>query len=823
MDFRTNKMKVFINMFQCQFILMLILILFLFFPLLLSSQTAIIQGKILDKENNEEINSVEIFIDELGKTIEVNGKGEYLIKDIPYGNYVMRIFAEEYSNLIYELKVDQEIIEMDFYLEKLSIQLETTTITDKKEDEGIGKLRNVEEFGLYGGKKSEVIRIESIIGNVSTNNPREIFKGIAGLNIHENDGAGLQLSIGGRGLDPNRTANFNTRQNSYDISADALGYPESYYTPPVQALKKIEIVRGAASLQYGSQFGGLLNFIFKDGHKTKAFNFISENTYGSNNLFNTFNSIGGTVKKINYYSFFQYKRGDGFRPNSEFDQKTAFAKIKIMPNKKWQIGIEYTYMDYLSKQPGGLQDFEFSENPFQSKRNRNWFRVKWNLAALDFTYYINKKSRINSRNFFLYAGRDALGDLGPINRPDPLRERDLVMGKYKNFGNETRFLQQYDIKDKLSTFLVGFRYYQGFTENKQGFASELSDADFNFITEDPNKASYDFPSRNAAFFAENLFMITNKFSLTPGIRFEYIKTASDGYFYKRIYSGNDIVFEEKIDDAKKNKRTILLAGLGLSYQLKEELEIYANFSQNYRSINFTDLAIQNPNILVDSLLQDEKGFNFDLGIRGNLFKDKIKIDATAFALRYNNRIGIKDVIIQNEIGVNSLVDFRTNIGDALILGLETYIESDLIQFIKTDSDFKLIAFSNLSFIQGKYLSGGSDIKGNKVELIPPLNWKTGFSFFWKDFKTSFQYSLTSEHFSDATNATFVANATRGTIPTYSVMDFSAAYTWKWFTLSGGINNLGDSHYFTRRTTSYPGPGIIPAQGRNYYLSLKLDL
>ena len=70
----------------------------------------------------------------------------------------------------------------------------------------------------------------------------------------------LQLSIGGRGLDPNRTASFNTRQNGYDISADVLGYPESYYTPPAEALGEIQIVRGAASLQYGTQFGGLINF-----------------------------------------------------------------------------------------------------------------------------------------------------------------------------------------------------------------------------------------------------------------------------------------------------------------------------------------------------------------------------------------------------------------------------------------------------------------------------------------------------------------------------------------------------------------------------------
>ena len=59
------------------------------------------------------------------------------------------------------------------------------------------------------------------------------------------------------------------RQNGVEMSADALGYPESYYSPPIQAVEQIEIVRGAASLQYGTQFGGLINFKLKDAPEDK--------------------------------------------------------------------------------------------------------------------------------------------------------------------------------------------------------------------------------------------------------------------------------------------------------------------------------------------------------------------------------------------------------------------------------------------------------------------------------------------------------------------------------------------------------------------------
>ena len=133
--------------------------------------------------------------------------------------------------------------------------------------------------------------LELSMANLASNNARQIYNQIPGLNIYQNDDAGLQLNIGGRGLDPNRTSNFNTRQNGYDISADALGYPESYYTPPPEGLEEIQILRGAASLQYGTQFGGLINFKIKRPKPEERFELITRNTTGSNNLFTNFTSV----------------------------------------------------------------------------------------------------------------------------------------------------------------------------------------------------------------------------------------------------------------------------------------------------------------------------------------------------------------------------------------------------------------------------------------------------------------------------------------------------------------------------------------------------
>ena len=141
----------------------------------------------------------------------------------------------------------------------------------------------------------------------SLNNARQMYNQTVSLNILQTDDAGLQLNIGGRGLDPKRTSNFNVRQNYYDISADPLGYPESYYVPPFESLSSIELIRGAASLQYGTQFGGFLNFNIKKPNPSKKIEFITRNTVASNKIFTNFSSFSGTIKNYSYYIFYNFK------------------------------------------------------------------------------------------------------------------------------------------------------------------------------------------------------------------------------------------------------------------------------------------------------------------------------------------------------------------------------------------------------------------------------------------------------------------------------------------------------------------------------------
>ncbi|QMW06667.1 TonB-dependent receptor [Spirosoma foliorum] len=756
-----------------------------------------------------------------------DSSGSYRLKRIKPGDYTLEVSAVGYKSVVRTLKLTSNQT-INLTLDESIQQLTSVEVrAEKSKTFGITRLNAIEGTTINAGKKSEVIVLDDITANKATNNSRQIYAKVAGLNIWENDGAGIQLGIGGRGLNPNRVTNFNTRQNGYDISADALGYPESYYSPPAELTDRIEILRGASSLQYGTQFGGLINFKLKEGPVNKPIEVTARATAGSWGFFNTTNSIGGTVKKLQYYTFFQHKSGNGWRPNSEFNVNTAYASATYAFTNKLSLTVQYTYMNYLAHQPGGLTDAQFAIDPHQSVRARNWFNVNWNLGAAILDYQISDRLKFNSRFFGLAAGRFALGNLDYINRLDPGLARDLYKDNYNNYGNESRLLYTYKINGNPQNLLVGLRYYRGNTDRSQGLGNSNSTgtpADFMFVNlADYAYSQYTFPNYNLALFAEHILRVNSKLSIIPGIRFENITTKADGFYsvINKDQAGN-VIFNQRIEEHKNNVRHFLIGGIGLSYFQNQALQVYANISQNYRAINFNDIRSVNPNIQVDPNLQDERGYSADIGVRGNL-SGILNYDVSLFTINYANRIG---TVQKSDPVTFNIYRYRTNVSQSRSLGLESFAELELLHFIdKQNSRTRLSVFTNLALINARYINSDEPAyRDKKVELAPDVIFKTGLSFQHKRLSATYQLAYTSDQFTDATNAVFLANAIDGLVPAYTVMDLSGQYKLsKVFMLQGSINNLANARYFTRRADSYPGPGIIPADARSFFLTVQVKL
>lgn len=697
-------------------------------------------------------------------------------------------------------------------------------ITGNQKD--LERLPILEGTRINAGKKNEIINLNALTADLSSNNYRQIMAKVPGVSIWESDGSGIQTSIATRGLSPNRSWEFNVRQNGFDISSEAYGYPEAYYTPPTEALDKIEVIRGAASLQYGTQFGGLLNYLTKKSLGSAPFSFETQQTIGTYGLFNTFNAIGGKIKKFSYYGFLHHRFADGWRDNSRYSTTTGHINLSYAFNKKLTASLEYTHMNYLSQQPGGLTDSLFQANPQQSIRARNWFSTPWNSTAFHLDYQPNSLTKINVKLFHTLSQRNSIGYLKDINLSDSyngssFNNRQIDRDWYNNLGLEVRMLKQYKLFGNNSALSVGLRAYSGKTLRKQGgIGSTGNDYDLTIAAQQTSsnglfdyKKELNLSTLNAAVFTENLFQLTERFSITPGLRIEYINTGAKGTIDKPEI-GDSIHVANQI-------RFVLLGGGGMEFQTTEKTNFYANISQAFRPVTYSELVPSATTDSIDQNLQDANGYNLDFGYRGTI-KNYLSFDVGAFYLFYDNRIGII-----NTNGKN----LKTNIGASVSRGIESFIELDLFRLLSLNlkhGQFKV--FANIAFIDARYTrwddpdaqtDPSKNYSGNFVENAPRNINRFGLTYKKNGLSLTAQWNQIGSVFTDALNTISPnSKATVGKLDGYHVLDLSVSYLInKQFTLKGGLNNATNEKYATRRSGGFPGPGILPGSGRTGYLSI----
>lgn len=683
----------------------------------------------------------------------------------------------------------------------------------------VERMPEVKDGAIYSGKKNEVIQMESIKADLSTNNTRQIFAKVPGVHVWENDGSGIQVGIATRGLNPNRSWEFNVRQNGYDISSEIFGYPEAYYTPPMEAVQSIEVIRGASSLQYGPQFGGLLNFQLKKADPNKLVTFETRQTVGSYGLFNTFNALGFTKGKLSVYGYIQNRSAAGWRDNSRYDVNSSYLSVAYQLTKKISIEADYSNMGYRSQQPGGLTDAQFDQNARQSGRSRNWFSTPWNVASLTVKYDVNKNLKFQLKSFGTVAQRNSVGFVRAITIADTINastlqynNRQVDRDYYENYGSEFRSTYEYKLGKNRHTLAAGARVYSGFTIRRQsGLGTTGNDYDLTLLN--PQYArDLQFRTMNYSVFAENIFRITKKLKVIPGVRYEYIDNSIAGYINTSATG--------QLTPETRN-RQVLLYGLGTEYQLTENTQLYGNYSLGYRPVTFAELTPSATTDVIDQDLQDQTGFNADLGYRGSVGK-ALTFDVGVFYLFYDNRIG--NLVRDGNV-------FRTNIGASVSQGVESYIEWNVFKTLKLKENAgSLNIFTSNSWIDARYtrwdnpaIEGNpvTEIKDKRVENAPRFIHRFGVTYAKKGFSASWQMSNVSDVFTDAANTEKAnAAATVGKLNGYSVMDVNMAYNFqKNYMIQVGVNNLTDEVYATRRAGGYPGPGIMPGNGRTFFFTV----
>ncbi len=673
---------------------------------------------------------------------------------------------------------------------------------------------------LWSGKKSEVISLENIDANIAEKTPRQIFAKVPGVFVYDMDGTGNQTNISTRGLDPHRGWEFNIRADGIMTNSDIYGYPASHFSLPMEAIGRIELVRGTGALQYGAQFGGMLNYVLKTPDTTKTIGLESINSVGSYGLLSSYNAIGGKVGKIQYYAYYSKRVSDGYRQNSHSNYDGQGAVLKYTPTEKVSLKAELLRSNYTYQIPGPLTDAMFEADPRQSTRARNYFNPEIYVPSLSADWKISPRTRLSWAASAILGERrsvqfDRTANIADAINPATLAYagRQVDIDAFNSYTSELRLLQTYSMFGQNSSLAAGVQFINNdLNRRQQGKGSTGTDFD---LTIDPVGwgRNLHLKSQNVAISLENKFQISPKCSVSPGIRYE-MGTSK--------LSGTTTYYADK-DLPNTIHHNFPLLGINTEYTVNSRQSLYGGFSQAYRPVIFKDIIPGSIYEKSDKNLKDAYGYNAELGWRGA--SGGFKWDMSAFALQYNNRLG---TLAQYDADIDTFVLFRTNIGNSRSYGLEMFAEYGF--YIGEEvfaSVFSSTAFFNAEYLGDSIRVNGKEnrsIKGKKVESVPEWISRNGLNIRYKNLSASLLYSYTAQSFADPLN-TIEPSATGavGLVPSYGLLDLNASYRYRKIIVRFNVNNLLNEHYFTKRPTFYPGPGVWPSDGRSVVVTVGVKI
>ena len=673
---------------------------------------------------------------------------------------------------------------------------------------------------LNTGKKTEQIFMANTDADLSSKIGRQVFSKIPGVFVYDMDGAGNQINIATRGLDPHRGWDFNIRKDGILTNSDMYGYPASHYSMPLESIDKIELVRGTGSLQYGAQFGGMLSYISKKADSTKPFSFESINTVGSYQLISTYNAIGGTIGKFKYYAYYNRKSRDGYRKNEHTNSEAEAIILSYEPNKNLSLRLEWARSTYIYRMPGQLSDAMFLKDPTQSTRSRNYFNPDINIPSFTFNWQASASTKfiftssavIGNRNSVLFDKPANIGDT--INAATlQYNNRQVDIDGFNSYTSELRLLQNFST-GKLQHLLVAGIQLMNNDLHRQQLGKGTTGTDFDLSLVDPNWGrDLHFKSGNIAFFAENKFQLNNRLSLTAGLRMEKGSSKMSGVI--SYYPSQNIPLSIS--------HQFPLFGSAVQYQVNEKSQLYAGWSQSYRPMIFKDLIPASTYEIIDPTIKDVHGDNTEIGYRGNF--SFLKWDVTAFFLREYNRFGTLAETDAN----GALYTYRTNIGNSLNKGLELFIQGDW----NFGNQTGITIYTSTALMQARYTdasvkkgNANINISGNKVESAPDLTSRNSISFRYRGISISALYSYIAETFADPLNTIIPTPGTGavGIVPSYGLVDLNTTIRIsKMLESRINISNITNQHYFTKRPLFYPGPGVWPSDGRNFSISFSFKI
>lgn len=694
-------------------------------------------------------------------------------------------------------------------------------------------LPDVEGTRINAGKKTSNILL-SELPTISNDNYRQLIATTPGLVLAEESTP--LVSIGYRGFEPHRMQYFQVLQDGFPIHADMIGYPEAYYTPPLDAVERVEFIRGGAALQFGPQPAGVLNFVMERPPLDKPFEISSLNTLGSFGFYSNYTQMGGTVGNFGYLGYYYHRQADGFREaNSDFFLNNWSGTMAINADGPQRFFLTLEAYDEVHGEPGGLT-LQSGPNAVNYNTNRNgtsrfFDRMRISRYAVNMLYEneLADTTLFTARawwnSYRRWSRRQRGGGFGTLPTGPASLTNSIETQQFYNWGFEPRLRHDYNWLGQQHTVSMGMMLYQ--TVSPRIDARGSSPTAMNGVTRNQSNRYTNYYS----IFLENLFRI-DKLSITPGVRLENIwQSVNELKNVEKTAAGRPLTNETDF-------AFVPLFGLGLEYAFTPQVQAYANVSQAYRPLIFTQAVPTSPNFVTDGNLDPSFIWNYEIGFRGDP-TTWITWDTSFFMIDFQDQIGTRTAD-------NGNLTILENSGRSFTYGWDLSIQTDLVGLAQaiwnpmppslpqsTTADGKQVVekntppawddwvdrygsfevLNNLTLMQAEFISGPNT--GNTPEYSPNYMYRFGLIYDWRSrFQVALLGTFIDSTFADSTNTA------QRFIPAYDVWDLTIEAKVYRDTVSviAGINNLFDSNYYSRIRPD----GIDPAAPRNWYAGVKVE-
>lgn len=581
--------------------------------------------------------------------------------------------------------------------------------------------------------------------------------------------------------------------NSVAVLVDGVQVNDSYNGSvtwsaiPVDMVKRVEVLRGPASVLYGGNaLAGVINIITKDVDKTSVNLKLS---YGSNNTQNHSLYVAGKASdKLDFNVNYEKKKTDGYITDPVLSSKAVIgaettttntgAKRWIIGNKgkrQWDentVGVGFKY--HFDESKSLALDFTKNEYEYSYSAPTSYFGD--DIIKKAGTYFSTPGEKASNKYNMTYNDSEN-GWKAVVGYSDQYKQHDTSISKATDSSKpNTRFsfdLQKNQTISANNNAVFGLNYRKDKMDATVYKLADKFNSDSKIAVD--SMASGTNKSFSAYVMDEHKF--SDRWTATAGLRYD--KWSTDG----RILLPNKteaINYDESTYDNWSPSLSVMYkpeadSSVYLSWgKAFEAPSLYRMYSSSYSSNVYN---IVNPN------LKPQKAETFELGYKKDL-NNKSAIGVSVYDTKY------KGLLYKNSLGVVDGMNATCyqNAGEAEAKGFELELNHNF--------DDKWSAFLNYTYqnpVIKKALKATE--KDKYVTAIPKEVFRAGVTYSDNKWSGMLTGEYISKRFSKTDNSDTV-NGVYGSYDPYFIMNMDISYSFnKNYTLTASVNNILDRDFF----------------------------